>query len=84
MTLDRKKYTQELHQMQEAESVPVKLCPLEAVAIVNHVQLVAQHGDSKITQIAIAAARKIQKAVLDPGSTAYEVLEAGWGKSKIN
>jgi hypothetical protein len=83
MTLDRKKYTEELDQMQEAKSVPVELCPLDAVAIITHVQLVATNtGDCKITQIAIAAARKIQETVLDPQSTAYEILEAGWGAIK--
>jgi len=82
MTLDGKKYTQELDQMQKAESVSVELCPLDALALANHVQIAAQYTgteNSKVTQIAIAAAKKIQKAVLDPESTAYEVLEAGWG-----
>lgn len=79
MTLD--KYTQELNEMHNSKSVAVELCPLQAVAIINHVQLAVQQQCSascKISEIAVAGARKIQKAVLDPESTAYAVLEAGW------
>jgi len=79
MTLDRQKYFQELNKIEEAKAVAVQLSPLAAVAIINHVQLAAQHsGSCKISKIAIAGARKIQEAVLDPESTAYEMLEAGW------
>jgi hypothetical protein len=77
--MDCKKYAQELKEIQERGAVVVKLCPIEAVAIINHVQLSATNtGNYKITQVAIAGAKKIQEAVLDPESTAYEVLEAGW------
>ena len=84
--LDRRtKYIQELGQMQEAELVAVKLSPLDAVAIVNHIQITAQHtSNCKITQVACAAARKIQNAVLDSESTAYAILEAGWTEIETN
>lgn len=73
------KYAQELDKMQVAELISVELCPLEAVAIINHVQIAAQNtSNCKITQIAITGAKRIQEAVLNPESTAYDVLEAGW------
>jgi hypothetical protein len=79
MTLDNQKYLEELDKMRKAEPKSVELCPLEAVAIINHVQIAAENTNNcKITQIAINGARKIQKAVLDLRSTAYEVLEARW------
>lgn len=78
---DCQKYAEELDKMQEAETVAVNLSPLHAVAIVNHVQLAIQQQCSashKISEIAVAGARKIQEAVLDPESTAYQILQEGW------
>lgn len=87
MAVDRKKYAQELEKMQKAETVTVELSPLHAVAIVNHVQLAVQQQCSarshKVSEIAVAGARQIQKAVLDPESTAYQILEEGWNAIKV-
>jgi hypothetical protein len=82
MAVDRKKYAQELDKMQGAKTVAVELSPLHAVAIVNHVQLAVQQQCSashKVSEIAVAGARQIQETVLDPESTAYQILEEGWG-----
>jgi hypothetical protein len=78
--IESQKYVEELAAMQDSEGILVELSPLEAVAICNHIQLAGQHtSNCKITQIAITGAKRIQKSVLDPESTAYAVLEAGWG-----
>jgi len=79
--VNHKEYEEELSAMQKSEAVAVELTPLEAVALVNHVQLAVQQqcdASHKVSEIAVAGARQIQKAVLDPESTAYQILEEGW------
>lgn len=41
MTIKLDKYTEELSVLSESEPVAVQLTPMEAVAIINHVQLAA-------------------------------------------
>jgi hypothetical protein len=78
--IDSQKYVAELVEMEKAEAVSVEISPLEAVAIINHIQMAAQHtSNCKITQIAITGGKRIQNLVLHPESTAYQILQSGWG-----
>lgn len=81
-----KKYDAELQELESLPPVAIELHPLEALAIVTHIQIGAANPAVKRNPLlpsAIAAAKQIQSS-FNPDSAIYEVLELGWNEPDVS
>lgn len=82
---DLKQYAAELAELENAPPAAIELSPLEAIAIISHIQLATRHpwvtADCGLTKIAIDTARQLQD-LFSPESATYKVLELGWNSEK--
>lgn len=76
-----KQYSAELAELENAPACEIQILPLQAIAIVSHIQLAIRHpslaDNSALTKIARDVAIEFQ-ALFDSNSATYKVLEMGW------
>ena len=75
-----KKYDAELLELESLPPAAIELPPLQALAVITHLQIAATNPAVKYNPLlpsAIAAAKHIQES-FNPESAIYEVLELGW------
>ena len=75
-----KKYDAELQELESLPPAAIELPPLQALAVITHLQIAATNPAVKYNPLlpsAIAAAKHIQES-FNPESAIYEVLELGW------
>lgn len=75
-----KKYDAELQELESLPPAAIELPPLQALAVITHLQIAAANPAVKYNPLlpsAIAAAKHIQES-FNPESAIYEVLELGW------
>jgi hypothetical protein len=76
-----KQYSAELAELKNAPPCAIEILPLQAIAIVSHVQLALRHpslaDNSALTKIARDVALQLQ-ALFNSESATYKVLELGW------
>lgn len=77
-----KKYDAELQELESLSPAAIELPPLQALAVITHLQIAAANPAVKYNPLlpsAIAAAKHIQES-FNPESAIYEVLELGWAE----
>ena len=75
-----KRYDAELQELESLSPAAIELPPLQALAVVTHLQIAAANPAVKYNPLlssAIAAAKHIQES-FNPESAIYELLELGW------
>ncbi|WP_293335131.1 hypothetical protein [Microcoleus sp. CAWBG58] len=76
-----KQYYAELAELENAPAREIQILPLQAIAIVSHIQLALLHrslaGKTTVTRIARDVAIDLQ-ALFNPESATYKVLDLGW------
>ena len=74
------RYDAELQELESLSPAAIELPPLQALAVVTHLQIAAANPAVKYNPLlssAIAAAKHIQES-FNPESAIYEMLELGW------
>ena len=75
-----KKYDEELQELETLPLAAIELPPLQALALVTHIQIAATNPAVRYNPLlpsAIAAAKHIQES-FNQESAIFEVLELGW------
>ena len=81
-----KKYDAELQELESLPPAAIELPPLQALAVITHLQIAAANPAVKYNPLlpsAIAAAKHIQDSFY-PESAIYEVLELGWNEPEMS
>ena len=78
-----KKYDAELQELESLPPATIELSPLQALAIITHIQIGSAANPAvkhnPLLPSAIAAAKQIQSS-FNPDSAIHEVLELGWNE----
>jgi hypothetical protein len=82
---DFEEYAAEIKKLEDVPPAAIEISPLEAIALISHVQLATRHpalaDKSGSTKVAIDVALQLQ-ALFNSESTIYKVLELGWNSDE--
>jgi hypothetical protein len=81
-----KRYDAELQEVELLPPAAIELPPLQALAVITHLQIAAANpavANNPLLPSAIAAAKHIQSC-LNPDSAIHEILELGWNEPEVS